>query len=57
MKWILYDLLLILLSIITMPIQVIIMGTWLWWSILVDWCQNLLMEIQECKERWKNERY
>lgn len=56
MKWILYDLLLILLSIITMPIQVIIMGTWLWWSILVDWCQNLLMEIQECKERWKNDR-
>lgn len=54
MKWILYDLLLILLSIATMPIQVIIMGIWLWWSIIVDWCQNLLMDIQEYKQRWKN---
>lgn len=30
MKWILYDLMCIILSIITMPIQAVIMGTWLW---------------------------
>lgn len=50
MKWILYDLMCIILSIITMPIQAVIMGIWLWGSILFDWCQNLLMDIQEYKQ-------
>lgn len=55
MKWILYDLLCIVLSIITIPIHVTIMGICLWLSIIVDWCKKLLMDIQEYKQRWKND--
>lgn len=51
MKWILYDLLCIIVAIIIMPIQVIILGIWLWVSLICDWGQNLLIDIREYKRR------
>lgn len=46
MKDILTEILLILLAIITMPIQVIIGGFNLWWAVIGGWFNDLFTDIQ-----------
>lgn len=46
MKDIFTEILLILLGIIVMPIQVIIGGFSLWWSVVGSWCGDLFTDIQ-----------